>query len=248
MIQFANLGAGYDTFSARQSGWARGLTIVEVDHPASQEAKVEAFKASGIAFPPNAEFAPLDLEVGELRSALAKPMFVACLGVPACLLPETVCKVSKEIVTLVKGTKLVMAFAPTADRDSATADNAAVHGEPWLTRFDPMELRQELLNCGFSEVAFLSTDEAARRYYVGRSDLPAPRKVRLCMASVWSVLVLDLASRRSKLVSIEEAPVLVLDPPLTASSNSAPSHSIFPSARCSPTAAKLLLWSSLSKP
>ena len=194
VTQFVNLGAGHDTLSARQPEWARALKFVEVDHPASQAAKIEAFKRAGITFPGNVEFVPLDLEVGNFPSALAKtsldlskPVFVACLGVLAYLRPETVEKVFRAVATMPKGSRIVMAFAPRENRTesrggASAAEKAAVHGEPWLTRFDPMELRQELLNCGFSEVAFLSTDEAARRYYVGRSDLPAPRKVRLCIA------------------------------------------------------------------
>jgi methyltransferase (TIGR00027 family) len=196
ITQFVSLGAGYDTFPARQPEWARGLKIIEVDHPATQRVIIEHFKGAGISFPNNVEFVPLDLEVGDLRSALAKtslellkPALIACLGVLAYLRPETVRRVFQAVASLSNSTKMVVAFAPREKGTEArvgmsTAESAAARGEPWLTRFDQMDLRQELLNCGFSEVAFLSKDEAARRYYQGRRDLPAPRKVRLCMAAV----------------------------------------------------------------
>jgi len=194
--QFVNLGAGYDTFSARQPEWANVVKIVEVDHPASQAAKIENFKRAGVLFSKNVEFAPLDLERGDLHQGLAKtsldlmkPIFVACLGVLAYLRPETVRTVFQAVAALPRGSRLVMAFAPREKGAEArvgmsTAESAAAQGEPWHTRFDPTEVRQELLDCGFSSVAFLSTEEAARKYYVGRSDLPPPRKVRLCAAEM----------------------------------------------------------------
>src|SRR4051812_30164931 len=37
--QYVLLGAGVDTFAYRQPPWARRLTIVEVDHPATQAGK-----------------------------------------------------------------------------------------------------------------------------------------------------------------------------------------------------------------
>lgn len=196
ITQFVSLGAGYDTFSVRQPGWAHSLRIVEADHPATQAAKIEHFKEAGVSFPSNVEFVPVDLENEDLRAALVKtsldlsrPTFVACLGVLAYLHPETARRVFQAVATLPKGSKMVIAFAPrergTEMRGgTSTAEKAAAQGEPWLTRFDPMELRQELLNCGFGDIAFLSTDEAERRYYQGRRDLPAPRKVRVCLARI----------------------------------------------------------------
>jgi len=156
VTRFVNLGAGYDTFAARQPGWAHALRIIEVDRPASQAAKIEAFKTARIEFPQNVEFVPLDLDVADLRSALAKtardlsrPTFVACLGVLAYLRLNTVRKVFQAIASaLPRGTTMVVAFAPRGrgtemQVDTSTADKAAAQGEPWFTRFDPMELRQE---------------------------------------------------------------------------------------------------------
>ena len=37
--QYVLLGAGFDTFPYRQPVWARGLSIIEVDHPTSQALK-----------------------------------------------------------------------------------------------------------------------------------------------------------------------------------------------------------------
>ena len=196
--QFINLGAGYDTFSCRQPGWARTLTIVEVDHPATQSAKIELIKEKGIETPGNVEFVPLDLESGDLLESLARtslnlalPTFVACLGVLAYLRPETVSKTFMSIAGMAKGSEFVFAFAPhQADTRRGTrefvttAEKAAAHGEPWLTRFEVEDLNLELAKSGFATVSFLDPTEAEERYYKGRRDLPAPGRTRICRAAV----------------------------------------------------------------
>lgn len=196
--QFMSLGAGYDTFSFRQPDWARALKIVEFDHPATQSAKMELIKRARIAKPNNVEFVPLDLESGDLQANLAKtsldlalPTFVACLGVLAYLRPETVRKTFHSIAGMARGSAFVFAFAPNQTEAwrgtrefMTTAEKAAAHGEPWLTRFDMDELKLELMKSGFGNVSFLSPTEAEERYYKGRRDLPAPRKARICLAIV----------------------------------------------------------------
>ena len=196
--QFISLGAGYDTFSFRQPDWARAFKIVEVDHPATQSAKIELMRRAGIKKPRNVEFVPLDLESGDLRASLAGsslslalPTFVACLGVLAYLRPETVCKTFQSIAGMAKGSEFVFAFAPNQGEGQrgnrefmTTAERAAAHGEPWLTRFGLEELKQELMKSGFGNVTFLSPTEAEECYYKGRQDLPAPKKARICHAVV----------------------------------------------------------------
>jgi len=196
--QFINLGAGYDTFSFRQPDWAHALTIVEVDHPATQSAKREHIKGAGIETPGNVEFVPLDLETGDLLARLAgtslnlaRPTFVACLGVLAYLRPETVLRTFRSAAGMARGSEFVFAFAPRqtdtlrGKRDFVTtAEKAAAHGEPWLTRFDVEDLERELMKSGFASVSFLSPAEAEERYYKGRRDLPAPGRTRICRAVV----------------------------------------------------------------
>jgi hypothetical protein len=58
-------------------------------------------------------------------------------------------------------------------------------GEPWRSYFEPERLRELLLRSGFSEVSFLSPEEADERYFRGRTDaLRPPRKMRLGLARV----------------------------------------------------------------
>ena len=196
--QYISLGAGYDTFACRQPDWATTLKIIEIDHPATQSAKLQHFKNSGIAFPKNSKFFPLDLEANGLKEGLSQstidfsiPTFISCLGVLAYLRIETVERIFRDIAAMPKGSRFVFAFAPHKPEDAdpqkgiaSTAQRAAAHGEPWLTRFEVDELLERLTECGFSKVAFLSPEEAKLQYYQSRKDLPAPKVIRLCEASV----------------------------------------------------------------
>lgn len=194
LTQLISLGAGYDTFAFRQPDWAKDLRVVEVDHPATQRAKIDLFRRRNVTFAENTSFFPLDLEQGSLdfdRLSLDrdKPMFVSCLGVLAYLRHETVRRVFAAIGKLAKGSRIALAFAPknhdgAVPEASGASQKAASHGEPWQTYFTEDELTTELTEAGFGRVSFLGVEEAASKYYRGRTDLPVPKRVRLCMGEV----------------------------------------------------------------
>jgi methyltransferase (TIGR00027 family) len=189
--QFVSLGAGYDTFAYRQPEWAQTLRIVEIDHPATQSSKLDLLERKGIRVPENVEHLPLDLEKEALGPGLAKtafdparPAFVACLGVLAYLHVETVHEILDNLGKLPRLSRFAFTFATRTDASQALADRTAAHGEPWHARFDPDDMRSELVRRGFSKVSFLDPSDAADRYYKGRADLPAPRKVTMGLAIV----------------------------------------------------------------
>lgn len=196
--QFINLGAGYDTFPYRQPEWAASMKIIEIDHPATQEAKRAHFKTNGLKDPDNLEFLSLDLEKDDFSKAITNtsldpkhPIWISCLGVLAYLRKQTVSKILEAVAQLPKGSGIVFAFAPeratsdiAVEGSSSVADRAEELGEPWLTRFTVEDLKGELHQCGFAEISFLEPKEAELRYYRDRTDLPAPRIVRLCKAKV----------------------------------------------------------------
>jgi methyltransferase (TIGR00027 family) len=193
VLQFINVGAGFDTFAFRQPMWARDLQIIEVDHPASQQAKLAYFANRGLSAPANTRFVPLDLEkdnlltiLGQNGVCLNKTAFFACLGVLAYLTPAAARKVMEGTARLPEGSSIVFAFAPkdSKRKESKAAERAAQHGEPWLTYFTSNEMEGLLRASGFSSVTFLSPETAAALYYRGRSDLPAPRTTRMCVARV----------------------------------------------------------------
>jgi methyltransferase (TIGR00027 family) len=189
--QYVVLGAGFDTFAYRQPAWARPLAIVEVDQPATQRRKAERLVAAGIAIPPNTALVPIDFEVESLAAGLARqrfdahtPTFVACLGVFMYLTAEAIDAVFRFVATLPGSSELVFTFASSEAGSGALAARAAAVGEPWQTRLDAERLRRELPQLGFSTVAFLEPDEAAR-YFRGRGDgLAAPRRTNIVSVTV----------------------------------------------------------------
>jgi O-methyltransferase involved in polyketide biosynthesis len=50
-----------------------------------------------------------------------------------------------------------------------TAQSAAI-GEPWLSRFNPMQLTAKLIEIGFSKVFHLTPEKANNRYFQNRHD------------------------------------------------------------------------------
>jgi len=190
--QFVSLGAGMDTFAYRQPAWAGSLRLFEVDHPASQAAKIERLVAAEVPIPPNLAFVPVDLDVDGLGDALeragfdrARPAVVASLGVLMYLRPETVGSIFDFVAGLAPGSRFAFTFArPAIPGRDRLAEAAARHGEPWLTRFTPEALVGELRRHGLTDVELLEPERAQERYFAARTDgLHAPSRVNLAVAT-----------------------------------------------------------------
>lgn len=198
--QFVILGAGFDTFAYRQPGWAHDLHIFEVDHPGSQRVKRERLQAAGIPAPPNLEYVAIDFETTSLRDGLfastfdpTQPAFVSCLGVLVYLTQEAVDAVFHLIASFPQSSEIVFTFSPPAkatdpEQAARLAKMAALVeslGEPWRTRLEPDILAPKLRSLGFSEVKFLTGEEAEARYFRGRRDgLRASPRERIASAIV----------------------------------------------------------------
>ncbi|MDR3526537.1 MAG: class I SAM-dependent methyltransferase [Rhizomicrobium sp.] len=74
---YVMVGAGFDTFAYRQPAWAAPLNIVEIDHPATQQAKRQMLAAAKMALPDNLAFASVDFTTEDLAHVLGR------LGIPA---------------------------------------------------------------------------------------------------------------------------------------------------------------------
>jgi len=190
--QYVLLGAGLDTFAYRQPPWARRLTIIEVDHPASQGAKRAALAAARIEIPPNVRFADIDFERETLSHGLArcgvhtaKRTFFSWLGVTMYLTREAIEATLRTVLSFPKGSEIVLTYAHTDSAASKLAEGSASGGEPWVSYFTPDELGAMLRSLGFSDARFLSREEAERRYYANRTDgFTAPPRVSIAAARV----------------------------------------------------------------
>jgi methyltransferase (TIGR00027 family) len=175
--QYVILGAGFDTFAYRQPDWARALRIYEVDHPATQDDKRQRLRAAGVAMPANLEFVAVDFEAAALRDALrasaldcSAPAFFSCLGVLVYLTPQAASGVFDLVAAFPAGSEIVFTFAAPEAASSGLAERLSAMGEPWLTYLEPERLAADLRARGFAKIAFLSSEEAERKYFQGRSD------------------------------------------------------------------------------
>ena len=198
--QYVILGAGLDTFAYRQPPWAWHLRIFEVDHPATQQWKREALQVAEVPIPDNLRFCPADFEIPSLRQALQTvafeyrtATFLSWLGVTQYLTEAAIGSTLEFVLSLPAGSGIVFSFI-VADtlldldrrRDSAAvAIRAASVGEPWITRFEPADLRRWLLEMGFAQVQLLTPEWADQLYFSRRRDgLEAPRETWLIRAVV----------------------------------------------------------------
>src|SRR3954469_364961 len=70
--QFVILGAGYDTFFARQPQWARKLRIFEIDQPDTQQDKHPQIPAARLQVPANLTFGSVNFEAESLTDGLRR--------------------------------------------------------------------------------------------------------------------------------------------------------------------------------
>ena len=73
--QYVILGAGLDSFAWRQPEFARGLTIFEIDHPASQRAKRQRVQQTGLPTPANLEWLASNLANEVVAEALSRSRY-----------------------------------------------------------------------------------------------------------------------------------------------------------------------------
>jgi methyltransferase (TIGR00027 family) len=187
--QYVILGAGLDTFACRNPH--AGLTVFEVDHPATQAWKrgrlAEAALSAAVTF------APVDFERETLAQGLARagfdaasPAFFSWLGVVPYLTREAVLATLGDIAGR-PGAEVVfdhgepVSSYPPEQQAAAAArgDGAAALGEPWITFFTPGEIAAELTSLGFTEIEDFGPGVLAERYFgAPRHDRPGGHIVR----------------------------------------------------------------------
>jgi methyltransferase (TIGR00027 family) len=183
--QYVVLGAGLDTFAYRNPHKAGGLRVFEVDHLSTQQWKRDCLKDAGIPIPEDLIFAPVDFEHGTLAQGLAEAGFrtdlPACfswLGVTMYLTEAAILELLRFVASLPKLSSIIFDYrVPASMLDPVQqavgelmAQRAAAVGEPWVSAFDPVLLRQQVLELGFSEAETWEPDELNRCYLHRRKD------------------------------------------------------------------------------
>ena len=174
------------------------LRIFEVDQPASQREKRERLESAAIRIPANLTYVVVDFETDSLLSALQRagfdplqPVFLSWLGVMAYLRRDTIETIFRSVASLPKSSEIVFTFASESPERKANASSSATEtraeslGEPWLSRFEPVDIDRMLRGMGFSDVSFLTPDEIDQRYIRGRQDgLFVMRRINIASARV----------------------------------------------------------------
>ncbi|HKA52648.1 MAG TPA: class I SAM-dependent methyltransferase [Candidatus Binatia bacterium] len=186
VTQYVILGAGLDSFAYRRPAQLRHLHIFEVDHPVTQRWKQSRLNAVGITVPDNVHFVPVNFESESFSDKIktgafnpSQPTFFSWLGVSQYLTREALEATLREVMLCVTASRqLVMDFVvpeatlgPT-DRQQILEmrTRSGKLGEPWLSYYQPHELRQILKGTGFAHVLHFSPELAAERYFSGRAD------------------------------------------------------------------------------
>lgn len=183
--QYVVLGAGLDTFAYRNPYPADGLTVYEVDHPATQAWKRGQLEAAGIAAPPSLRFVSVDFETQQLGEPLAgaglradERAFFSWLGVSMYLTRAAIGATLGYVAGLPRGSGIVFDYAvPPAGLSPvrrlvvhALLKRVAAAGEPWKTFLEPRALAAELRALGLTELEDLGSEELNARFFGERSD------------------------------------------------------------------------------
>jgi O-methyltransferase involved in polyketide biosynthesis len=146
-------------------------------------------------------YCPIDFEHTSLTDGLNavgfgahRPTFLSWLGVTPYLSQTAIEQTLQYIVSLPRRTRVVFDFVladealPPEQQDLSrrmSGVTAGSHGEPWITRFVPNQLVEELGIASFSEVFHLAPELAQQCYFTDRADgLHASVRAQLIRASV----------------------------------------------------------------
>jgi methyltransferase (TIGR00027 family) len=178
VTQIVLLGAGFDTLAWRCQAELSGVTLFEVDHPATQIAKRTASERLGI--PANLRFVAVDFEtedfVEKLRQAgfdAQRPSFIIWVGVSYYLTAAAVAQTLTRIAAISQpGTKLVWDYLLQEILDGTSpnkealdkARRAAQLGEPWLFGLATEQVSPFLVQFGFRLCQDYSAEELHQQY------------------------------------------------------------------------------------
>jgi len=176
--QYLLLGAGFDSFALRRPEWAEGLTVYEIDQPATQElkrARVARLRPDGVT---GLRMVPANLAEQRLDEVLRKVpgldgtrrTFVAWSGVTYYLQEQAISATLEALGGFfTAGLTVVLDYWEARHlaepRDAAVASMAASvrrNGEPFVWGSSPRELATLASSTGYQVLADVSAVEVAK--------------------------------------------------------------------------------------
>lgn len=183
--QYVIVGAGLDTFAYRNPYRDEGVRVFEVDHPGTQRWKRQLLAEARIGVPASLRFVPADFERDDLASALRQAGFradqaacVSWMGVTMYLTAAAVTATLRTVAGFAAGSclcfdyRVPLPMLNPVERaiNGVMEQRVAALGEPWLSTFDPTQLRSQLLELGFSTAESAAPEDLNTRYFARRKD------------------------------------------------------------------------------
>ena len=185
--QYVLLGAGLDSYALRRPPEAAEVTVIEIDHPATQSFKRQCMDAQGVTVPPLLHFVAADLSTQELPAVLqgsplrrSEPAFFSWLGVTMYLTRQANLATLRAIASsAAPGSELVFSYfdqiifdqrTVVSEAGKAIRSEVAAVGEPFVSGFDPGTLGDELRPLGYRLLADTSDTGLAQRYDPGNAN------------------------------------------------------------------------------
>ncbi|MEW6128582.1 MAG: SAM-dependent methyltransferase [Acidobacteriota bacterium] len=180
--QLVLLGAGFDSMALRIQQTLRGVTVFEVDHPATQKVKRRVLERLGI--PDNLRFVAVDFEkdnfvekLQEAGCASHQLSLIIWMGVSYYLTEQAMARALTQIRLLgSQGSKLTFDYflqevidqtTPNAEARFA-ARRVAQLGEPWLFGLQPEAVADYLKNFGFRLIHDYDAEGLRHKFHLRR--------------------------------------------------------------------------------
>ncbi|MFK7894682.1 MAG: class I SAM-dependent methyltransferase [Myxococcota bacterium] len=178
--QYVILGAGMDSFAFRQPDGFEALSIIEIDHPATQTWKQDRIEQLGWPAPSNLQLIACDFEKTSMLEALDlarfdrdKPAFFSWMGVTYYLeRPLAQSALSELSRVLAPGSEVVFDFLrPYGDLAERYQELEALSGqylknkgEPHVNKLRDHDVRSDVASAGFPRIE-IETEETLRERY-----------------------------------------------------------------------------------
>lgn len=178
--QYVLIGAGFDSFPLRRPSYAHGVSVYEVDHPATQQFKLQRISECRIPTPTSTYFISADLAREDLATTLGRttfrldePAFFSWLGVTIYLTREANTASLRAIASCsAPGSEVVFTYSDEKTLDASTQSpafrrmqmNAASMGEPFLSGYRPEQMAAYLASIGFALHEDLDGEQLSNRY------------------------------------------------------------------------------------
>lgn len=180
--QIVIMGAGYDTRAYRIEG-IKNMKVFEVDHPNTQNHKIQKIKEIYFSSPEHVTYVPLDHENQNLSQTLLdhgynkslKTLFMIeglIYYIPPNAAFETLSFIAN---TSGKGSAVIFDYFPESVVNGSNTTEIAqnlrmfpkLHGEPLQFGINEVEIEKYLTEFGFKNIKNINSDEYKKTYFHG---------------------------------------------------------------------------------